>query len=79
MEYLQIILNSSLHLQNVIEDALDMSRIENNKFQVFEELFLLRDAVTEVCKIMEFQTRQKNNLRLEVDIGPEVPWKVKTD
>ena len=30
--YLNIILNSSLHLQNVIEDALDMSRIENNKF-----------------------------------------------
>lgn len=30
--YLKIILNSSLHLQNVIEDALDMSRIENNKF-----------------------------------------------
>lgn len=30
--YLSIILNSSLHLQNVIEDALDMSRIENNKF-----------------------------------------------
>jgi signal transduction histidine kinase len=30
--YLNVILNSSLHLQNVIEDALDMSRIENNKF-----------------------------------------------
>jgi signal transduction histidine kinase len=31
-KYLNTILNSSLHLQNVIEDALDMSRIENNKF-----------------------------------------------
>jgi signal transduction histidine kinase len=29
-KYLTIILNSSLHLQNVIEDALDMTRIENN-------------------------------------------------
>jgi signal transduction histidine kinase len=35
---LQIVLNSSLHLQNVIEDALDMSRIENNKFQIFKEI-----------------------------------------
>jgi len=29
---LKVILNSSLHLQNVIEDALDISRLENNKF-----------------------------------------------
>jgi len=31
-ELLVIILNSSLHLQSVIEDALDLSRCENNKF-----------------------------------------------
>ena len=31
-KYLTIILNSALHLESVIEDALDMSRIENNKF-----------------------------------------------
>jgi signal transduction histidine kinase len=53
--YLQIILNSSLHLQNVIEDALDMSRIENNKFNIFKELFDIRAAVNEVTQIMEFQ------------------------
>ena len=29
---LKIITNSALHLQSVIEDALDISRIENNKF-----------------------------------------------
>lgn len=33
-KYLNIILNSSLHLQNLIEDALDMCRIENNKFSI---------------------------------------------
>lgn len=31
-KYLTIIHNSAIHLQNVIEDALDMSRLENNKF-----------------------------------------------
>ena len=30
LKYLTLILNSSLHLQSVIEDALDMMRIENN-------------------------------------------------
>lgn len=33
--YLKIILNAALHLESVIEDALDMSRIENNKFSIF--------------------------------------------
>ena len=53
-QYLQIILNSSLHLQNVIEDALDMSRLENNKFSIFRELCDIKDAIKEVCAIMKF-------------------------
>jgi signal transduction histidine kinase len=52
--YLRIILNSALHLQNVIEDALDMSRLENNKFSIFREFFDLRNAVDSVCSIMKF-------------------------
>lgn len=32
LNYLKIVMNSSHHLQNVIEDALDISRIENNNF-----------------------------------------------
>jgi signal transduction histidine kinase len=47
--FLKIILNSSLHLQNVIEDALDMSRIENNKFTIFKEIFDIEEAVKEVA------------------------------
>lgn len=41
-----------MHLQNVIEDALDMSRIENNKFEVNSELFDPRIAIEEVVSIM---------------------------
>lgn len=33
--FIEIILNSANHLNNVIEDALDLSRIENNKFDIF--------------------------------------------
>lgn len=33
--YLNIILSSALHLQSVIDDALDMSRLENNKFTLY--------------------------------------------
>lgn len=54
VEYLNIVFNSSIHLQNVIEDALDISRLENNKFQIFKEMLDLRKAVNEVCDIMRF-------------------------
>ena len=44
-KYLVIVLNSSIHLQSVIEDALDITRIENNKFTLFKELFNIREAI----------------------------------
>jgi cell cycle sensor histidine kinase DivJ len=53
--YMQIIYNSSVHLLNVIEDALDMSRIENKKFFIQLEFMDIRDAVKEVTDIMRFQ------------------------
>ena len=52
--YLQIILNAALHLQNVIEDALDMSRLENNKFSIYKEMSSIKRAVEEVCSLMNF-------------------------
>jgi signal transduction histidine kinase len=76
--YLKIILNSSLHLENVIEDALDMSRLENNKFSIFKEMVDIRSAIEEVCGIMKFQLTAKN-LALNLKISKEVPSKVKTD
>ena len=76
--YLRIILNSSIHLQNVIEDALDMSRLENNKFQIFKDLFDLRKVVYEVADLMKFQIEQKN-LRFDIKISDSVPEKITTD
>jgi signal transduction histidine kinase len=53
-KYLKIIMNSALHLSNLIEDALDMSRIENNKFEVNYEEFDIRTVVKDIADIMEF-------------------------
>jgi signal transduction histidine kinase len=52
---LKIITNSAIHLSHIIEDALDMSRIENNRFDVLNERFDIRSSVQEVSDIMEFQ------------------------
>ena len=43
--YLKIIYNSSKHLANLIDDALDMSRIENEKFETNCEIFDIRKSI----------------------------------
>jgi signal transduction histidine kinase len=42
---LKTITNSSKHLSYLIEDALDISRIENGKFTINEEYFNIREAI----------------------------------
>ena len=71
-------MNSSLHLQNLIEDSLDMTRIENNKFEVNCEFFDVRKAVKEVAQIMEFQVIQKG-INITIDINNDVPNYLKSD
>lgn len=52
---LEIIINSSIHLSFVVEDALDYSRIENNKFEITETEFDVEETIKEVISIMDFQ------------------------
>jgi len=69
---MQIIYNSSMHLLNMIEDTLDMSRIENKKFSIILEFMDIRSAVKEVSEIMRFQVESKK-LKLDVMIDDNVP------
>ena len=55
-----------------------MSRIENNKFTIFKEMFDIEEAVKEVAQIMEFQAKQKN-LYIKIHIERNVPKKIMTD
>lgn len=71
-------MNSSIHLQNVIEDALDISRLENSNFHIFKEMFDIRLAVKEVCDIMRFQVEEKG-LTLKMEISDSVPIKINSD
>lgn len=45
MKFVQIVHNSSIHLENVINDALDISRLENNKFEIHKTPFVIREIV----------------------------------
>ncbi|TNV85288.1 hypothetical protein FGO68_gene1251 [Halteria grandinella] len=75
---ISLVLNAALHLESVIEDALDLSRIENNKFTLSKENFNVYEAVEEVCDIMRFQIEAKA-LQLNVKISNQVPTVIFSD
>jgi cell cycle sensor histidine kinase DivJ len=51
--FIKIIKNSAIHLNNLINDALDISRIENNTFEINLEPFDIRATTKEVTEILE--------------------------
>jgi cell cycle sensor histidine kinase DivJ len=53
--FIKIVKNSALHLQNLVNDALDISRIENNTFEINVEPFDIRETIKEVTEILDFQ------------------------
>ncbi|RMF26344.1 MAG: sensor histidine kinase, partial [Cyanobacteria bacterium J083] len=72
-QYVNGILTSGEHLLNLVNDFLDLSKIEADK----EELFLERVAVEDVClaslSMVQERARQEN-LKLNLDIGEEVDF-----
>jgi protein-histidine pros-kinase len=70
-EYLNDILNSGRHLLQLINDVLDLSKVEAGKMELFPEKFALAKAVEEVCAVVSPQaTRQ--NVSIQKDISRSV-------
>lgn len=75
---LEIIHDSSRHLQNVIDDLLDLSRIEFGKLAIDERPFPLADTVREVTGLMGAVAQDKG-LRFALHIDPALPQWVTGD
>jgi protein-histidine pros-kinase len=59
-EYLNDILNSGRHLLQLINDVLDLSKVEAGKMELFPESFTLPKAVEEVCSVISPLAKKKN-------------------
>jgi PAS domain S-box-containing protein len=70
-EYLEDILNSGRHLLQLINDVLDLAKVEAGKIELFPESFSLRKAVGEVCSVAG-PIAQKKQLQVVVSIDPEL-------
>jgi PAS domain S-box-containing protein len=72
-EYLEDILNSGKHLLQLINDVLDLAKVEAGKMELNPEKFSLGKAIEEVCAVTK-PIVQKKGIRLEVNVAPEVGY-----
>jgi protein-histidine pros-kinase len=67
-EYLNDILNSGRHLLQLINDVLDLSKVEAGKMELFPETFALPKAVDEVCSVVSPMAKKKS-IAIQKDIA----------
>jgi PAS domain S-box-containing protein len=67
-EFLNDILQSGRHLLQVINDVLDLSKVEAGKMELFPETFALSQAVDEVCTVIsQLAQRKRIAIRQQLD------------
>lgn len=77
-EYASIIHRSATSLLGIINDILDLSRIEAGQMEIEERSFDLPDEITQTIALFQFQAEQKG-LDLEVHIDEGVPHRILGD
>jgi two-component system, cell cycle sensor histidine kinase DivJ len=71
-DYARLIHESGEHLLNVVNDILDMSKIEAGKFKIVKEPFDVASLVNSCSEIMR-HTAEKKGIALLVDVAPGIP------
>jgi signal transduction histidine kinase len=60
LEYIKDIHTSSLHLLSIINDVLDMSKIEAGKIELAKELVQIQNVLSEVMRMVHERARSRN-------------------
>jgi two-component system cell cycle sensor histidine kinase PleC len=71
-EYARDIHSSGEHLLDLINEILDISRIEAGRYQLNEEFLSLSDTVEDCCHLVELKARNKD-IRLLQEYEPDLP------
>jgi CheY-like chemotaxis protein/two-component sensor histidine kinase len=64
--------DASNHLLAIINDVLDMSKIEANKLELSPVDFSFKDFIDKIVTVSAFQAKQKRQ-RFSIDIDPDIP------
>ncbi|WP_052429713.1 PAS domain-containing hybrid sensor histidine kinase/response regulator [Paenibacillus borealis] len=71
-EYLEIIRQSGESLLNIINDILDLSKIEAGKTSLHEEPFVLQHCMDSALELLQLKAENKG-LAIRVEVDPDVP------
>jgi len=77
-EYLHTVSASASALLNILNDILDLAKVEANKLELLNQDFRIRRCVQETASMFRARAREKN-LSLQCDIAPEIPQTVHGD
>ncbi|TAE59777.1 MAG: response regulator [Nostocales cyanobacterium] len=73
-DYIQTIQSSAKNLLNIINDILDLSKLESGNIKLEKSEFFLQNMIAEIIKIFCISLTQKD-LQLDIDIAPDIPDK----
>jgi signal transduction histidine kinase/CheY-like chemotaxis protein len=74
--FLRHIHTSGTHLLGIINDVLDLSKIEAGKMEVYPEFFSVAPMIESVCQVMRGMTRTQQ--KIVVDVPADLP-QIETD
>ena len=77
-QYVRIIRQSGNHLLQLINDILDLSKLDAGKLQLEDEAFDLNEELAQTIDLMIGQAQEKR-LALSIDVAPNVPSRVHGD
>ena len=77
-EYIDTIQRNGEHLLDLINNILDLSKIESGHMNINPEYFNFYDFLSELKQIFQLQAQSKG-LQLYLQINPEVPQHITTD
>ena len=72
-EYVTDIHNSAHHLLNLINDVLDLSKVESGKDELYEEDLKVPDLVDNACRLIR-QRAEKHAIKLNIELADELPY-----
>jgi PAS domain S-box-containing protein len=72
-EYLGDILTSGRHLLQLINDLLDLAKVEAGKMRLYPETFRISAAIAEVCAVMK-PLAQPKNITISVAVTPPLDF-----